>query len=136
MMHFRSWQRGVRLQERQVYLSLLVILLSHLLLMVTPLHDVVVLGHPAPHQTMAAHAAHAATGDCVGLTAGAAHSGYDCAIRGNTPPRSGVGFLLASASVVRPQPSPPVGLLPAPVERSTWPPPIPDLHVLFQVFRI
>ena len=127
---------GVNLHGRQVYLSLLVILVSHALLMATPLHDVLLLGHRAAHETMDAHAVHAATAEYVGPTATDGGTGVDCAIRGSAPPRSAPGLLLGSAPVGRPEPLPLAGLLPAPPERSTWPPPLPDLHVLFQVFRL
>ncbi len=127
---------GVRLHGRQVYLPLLVILVSHLLLMMTPLHDVVVPGHSASHETMGAHSVHAATAECVGPAGSGGSTGVDCAILGSAPPRSAPGLMLGSAPVGRPEPLPLDGLLPAPPERSTWPPPLPDLHVLFQVFRL
>jgi hypothetical protein len=127
---------GVTLHGRQVYLPLLVILVSHVLLMVTPLHDVVLLGHRASQETMDVHSVHAAIAECVGPAATGGSTGIDCAIRGNAPPRSAPGLLLGSAPVGRPEPLPLADLLPAPPERSTWPPPLPELHVLFQVFRL
>ena len=136
IMRLHPWQQRLSLQGRQVHLSLLVVLLSHLLLMVTPLHEAVVLGHGASHQAMVTHSAHAAHGDCLKLTANLAHPEYDCAIRGNTPTRSGLGLLFGPTSVGRAAPTPLLGLLPSLLERSTWPPPFLDLQILFQVFRI
>ena len=135
-MRLEPSQRRASIRGQQVCLSLLAILLSHLLLMATPLHDVVLLGHRAPDETMAAHAVHGAPGDCVGLTAAATHEGGDCAIRATTPPRSGFGSLLGSTPPGRPEPPSLVGLLPASPDRLIWPPPPSDLHVLFQVFRL
>ena len=135
-MRLQSWQRGVSLGGRQVYLSLLVVLFSHLLVMVTPLHDVVVSGHRSSHEPMAMHAAHAAPSGCVAQSARATHSGYDCAIQGNTPTRSAFGLLLESRWSSLAEPLRLAGLMPVPLERSTWPPPLPDLQVLFQVFRM
>ena len=126
----------IRLHGRQVYLPLLVVLVSHVLLMMTPLHDVVLLGHRASHETMDAHSVHAATAECVGPAASGENTGVDCAIRGSAPPRSASSLLLAGAPVGRPEPLPLDGRVPAPLERTTWPPPLPDLQVLFQVFRL
>jgi hypothetical protein len=119
-----------------VHLPLLVILVSHVLLMLTPLHDILLLGHRASHETMDAHAVHSATAECVGPAANGGSTGVNCAIRRSAPPRSAPGLLLGSAPVGRPAPLSLEGLLPAPLERSTWPPPLPDLHVLFRVFRL
>jgi len=134
-MRICPWQRGLSLHGSQGSLSLLVVLVSHVLLMVTPWHDVVVEGHGAVPPAMAAHAAHAASAPCVEQAARAEHHGYDCAIRGNTPPRSGPAPLLRAGWTGRVEPVGLAGLLPAPLERSTWPPPLADLQVLFQVFR-
>jgi len=136
IMRLEPSQRRASIRGQQVYLSLLAILLSHLLLMATPLHDIVLLGHRAPDEAMAAHAIYAAPGDCVGLTAAATHEGGDCAIRATTPPRSGFGSLLGSTPPGRLQPPALVGLLPAPPDRSIWPPPPSDPQALFQVFRL
>ena len=89
IMRLEPSQRRASIRGQQVYLSLLAILLSHLLLMATPLHDVVLLGHRAPDEAIAAHAVHAAPGDCVELTATGAHHGSDCAILGAAPPALG-----------------------------------------------
>jgi hypothetical protein len=135
-MHLEVQRPGVSMRGRQVSLPLLVILLSHQLLMMTPLHDVILLGHREPQQAMDAHSVHAATAECVGPAATGESVGVDCAIRGNAPPRSGPGLQLASTPPGRPEPPPLAGLLPAPPERSIWPPPPSDLQVLFQVFRL
>ena len=127
---------GLSLHGRQVYLPLLVILVSHVLLMMTALHDVGLIGHRASHETMSVHSVHAATAECVGPAASGGNTGVDCAIRGSAPPRSASSLLLGGAPVGRPEPLPLDGRVPAPLERTTWPPPLPDLHVLFQVFRL
>src|SRR4051812_16548480 len=126
---------GMSIHQRQVCLWLLVILVSHVLLMMTPLHDIVLLGHLPAHETVDAPSVHVATAECVGPAADGS-TGVDCAIRGAAPARSALGFLLGSALVARSETLPLAGLLPVPLERSTWPPPLPDLRVLFQVFRL
>ena len=127
---------GISFHGRQVSLSLLVILVSHLLLMMTPLHDIVLLGHLPSYETMAAPSVHAATTECIAPAATDETTGVDCAIRGNAPPRSALGPLFESAPVGRLEALPLAGLLPASLERSTWPPPLSDPQVLFQVFRL
>lgn len=135
-MRIHPWRTCMTLETTQKAALLLLVLLAHVLLMMTPLHDVVLLGHSDRHASMEAQSVKAATAACMGPAATDGHMGVDCAIQGNAPPRSGIGLLLASAPLGRFEPALEAGLPTALLERSTWPPPLADPHVLFQVFRL
>ena len=130
------WRPDVGLRGSRVPLSLLVVLVSHLLVMVTPLHDVVALGGSDAHAAMVESSAHGGGDGCIEPADHGAHARGDCAIQGSTPARSGLDLPLAPIWSSRREPSRPIGLRPVPLEWTTWPPPLLDLQVLFGVFRI
>jgi hypothetical protein len=76
---------GGKLHGRQVCLLLLVILVSHVLLMTTPPHDLLLLGHRAGHKSMDAHSVHSVTSECVGPADTGGGTGVDCALRRYAP---------------------------------------------------
>ena len=135
-MHLYSRRHKVGTRGRQVSLSLLVLLVSHVLLMVTPLHDVVARGGSDARAAMVEPSAHGDGDGCIDPADHGAHARGDCAIQGNTPARSGLDLPLPPIGSSRLEPSRPAGLMPVPLERTTWPPPLLDLQVLFRVFRI
>jgi hypothetical protein len=104
--------------------------------MFTPLHEMVVAGHIPTGTALAEPLLHAASADCLELESAGGHPGRDCAIQGDVPARSGLRLVLGSKAVGPSESLPLAGLLPAPLERSIWPPPLSDPQVLFQVFRL
>ena len=124
------WRLELSHRGRQVTLSLLALLVSHLVLMATPAHAGVVAGAES-------HAAAHASGEGrVGPAGHDAHARGDCAIQGTAPARPTLDIPIASTSPDRMDCPTLDALLPAPPERWTWSPPLLDLQVRFQVFRI
>ena len=126
-------RHDVGLRGRRVPLSLLVVLVSHLVLMATPAHAGMAPGIDT--HAAVAHAPYAPGEGCVGPAGHDALARGDCAIQGTTPARPMLDLPVASTSPGRMDRPPREGLMPA-QERRIWPPPLPDLQVLFQVFRI